>query len=167
MSERSGDDNASSQRILVIGHGRLVDVARRALEDAGADVVRLREPPDREIRRAMRDRVDAVLVISRDDRVSLRLALVIEGLSPGVRLIVTIYNRDLAAQLRRAARTVRVVSMADVAAASLAAACLGDDLLTVRGLVTGCSGSDPAPTAPSQRRWRCTVLTPAIASRRT
>lgn len=132
MDERSADGSASRQRILVIGHGRLAGVARRALDDAGADVVHLREPPDREIRRAMSPGVDAVLVISRDDRVSLRLALVVEGVSPGVRLIVTIYNRDLAAQLHRAAPTVRVVSMADVAAPSLAAACLADDLLTVR-----------------------------------
>lgn len=132
MSERTAHANAARQRILVVGHGRLVDVVRRALDDADADVIHLREPPDREIRRVMGIGVDAVLVISRDDRVSLRLALVVEGLSPGVRLIVTIYNRDLAAQLHRAAPTVRVVSMADVAAPSLAAACVADDLLTIR-----------------------------------
>jgi hypothetical protein len=132
MDQRSADDKPSRQRILVIGHGRLVEVVRRALDDAGANVIHVREPPDREIRRVMRAGVDAVLVISRDDRVSLRLALVVEGLLPEVRLIVTIYNRDLAAQLHRAAPTVRVVSMADVAAPSLAAACLADDLLTVR-----------------------------------
>lgn len=129
MDERSAGE---TRRILVIGSGRLVDVARRALDDAGADVVHLREPPDRDVRRAMEVGVDAVLAISRDDRVSLRLALVVEGLAPGVRLVVTIYNRDLAAQLDRAVPTARVVSMADVAAPSLAAACLGDDLLSIR-----------------------------------
>jgi len=154
MDQRSADDKPSRQRILVIGHGRLVEVVRRALDDAGADVIHLREPPDREIRRVMRPGVDAVLVISRDDRVSLRLALVVEGLSPEVRLIVTIYNRDLAAQLHRAAPTVRVVSMADVAAPSLAAACLADDLLTVRqadgetlGVRVGEDGPVAAPLA--------------------
>jgi len=154
MDQRSADDKPSRQRILVIGHGRLVEVVRRALDDAGADVIHLREPPDREIRRVMRPGVDAVLVISRDDRVSLRLALVVEGLAPEVRLIVTIYNRDLAAQLHRAAPTVRVVSMADVAAPSLAAACLADDLLTVRqagdetlGVRVGEDGPVAAPLA--------------------
>jgi len=159
MSERSADDDASRRRILVIGHGRLVDVVRRALDDAGADVIHLREPPDREIRRVMSPGVDGVLVISRDDRVSLRLALVVEGLSPGVRLIVTIYNRDLATQLHRAAPTVRVVSMADVAAPSLAAACLADDLLTVRrsgdevlGVRSGADGPVAAPLAVHRSR---------------
>jgi len=150
MSERPADDDTPGQRILVIGSGRLVDVARRALDDAGAQVVHLREPPDRDVRRAMDVGVDAVLAVSRDDRVSLRLALVVEGLSPGVRLIVTIYNRDLAAQLRRAVPTARVVSMADVAAPSLAAACLGDDLLSIRregGRVLGVSDSADGPVA--------------------
>ena len=64
--------------------------------------------------------IDAVVVISRDDRISLRLALVVEGLRPGVRLIVTIYNRDLAAQVRRAVRNGRVMSMAEIVAPALA-----------------------------------------------
>ncbi len=89
----------------------MTDAARRALDDADAEVIHLRQPPD---------------------RVSLRLALVVEGPRRGVRLIVTIYNRDLAAQLHRAVPTARVVSMADVAAPSLAAACLAGDLVTVR-----------------------------------
>ncbi|CAA9477730.1 MAG: hypothetical protein AVDCRST_MAG53-438 [uncultured Solirubrobacteraceae bacterium] len=145
---------AGKGRILVVGHGRVADAARRALDDADAEVIHLREPPDREIRRVLAPGVDAVLVTSRDDRVSLRLALVVEGLRPGVRLIVTIYNRDLAAQLHRAVPTARVVSMADVAAPSLAAACLAGDLLTVRrdgdrvlGVRDGADGPVTVPLA--------------------
>ncbi|MDQ3631165.1 MAG: NAD-binding protein [Actinomycetota bacterium] len=151
MRDDSSDDK---ERVLVLGAGRLVDVARRALDDAGAEVVHLREPPDRDIRREVCAGVDAVLVISRDDRVSLRLALVVEGLRPGVRLIVTIYNRDLAAQLHRAVPSARVVSMADVAAPSLAAACLAGDLVSVRregdrvlGVRDGADGPVAAPLA--------------------
>ena len=107
------DEDAPQPRILVLGEGRLIDVVRRALDDVAADVIHLRAPADREIRRALTPDIDAVVVISRDDRVSLRLALVVEGLRPGVRLIVTIYNRDLGAQVRRAVRNVRVMSMAD------------------------------------------------------
>ena len=132
MNERPPGDDGTRRRILVIGQGRLVDVARRALDDAGVDVVHRAQPTDREIRDAMSSVLDAVMVISRDDHASLRLALVIEGLRPGVRLIVTVYNRDLGVELRRAVPNVRVMSMADIVAPSLAAACLADDLLSVR-----------------------------------
>ncbi|MGI8427994.1 MAG: NAD-binding protein [Solirubrobacteraceae bacterium] len=105
----------------------------------------------------MSTHVDAVMVISRDDRASLRLALVVEGLRPGVRLIVTIYNRDLGVQLRRAIQGVRVMSMADIVAAPLAAACLDGDLLSVRssddellGITFGPQGPVTAPLTVSR-----------------
>lgn len=125
------DEDAPQPRILVLGEGRLIDVVRRALDDVAADVIHLRAPNDREIRRALTPEIDAVVVISRDDRVSLRLALVVEGVRPGVRLIVTIYNRDLGAQVRRAVRNVRVLSMADIVAPALAGPCLGDELIAI------------------------------------
>lgn len=152
MGEQSADDRGAQQRVLVIGHGRLVEVARRVLDGVGAELIDLREPTDHQIRRSMSKDVDAVLVISRDDRVALRLALVVEDLRPGVRLIVTIYNRDLGEQLRRAVANVRVMSMADIVAPSLAAACLADDLLSVRragGRVLGIRpGADRPVLAP-------------------
>src|ERR1035437_6116993 len=148
MGERPPDDDSTRRRILVVGRGRLVDVARRALDDAGVDVLQLQEPTDREIRDAMGSALDAVMVISRDDHASLRLALVIEGLRPGVRLIVTIYNRDLGEQLRRAVANVRVMSMADIVAPSLAAACLADDLLSVRRVGRRVLGIRPGADRP-------------------
>ncbi len=123
--------------ILLIGQGPQVDVARRVLDDAGVEVVHLAEPADSEIRAAVSPRVDAVIVVSRDDRAALRCALVVEHLLPGVRLIVTIYNRDLAVELRRAVPNVRIMSMADIVAPSLAAACLAEDLLTFLGAPAG------------------------------
>lgn len=131
MADIYADHETPQERILVLGEGRLIDVVRRVLDDAAADVIHLRAPNDREIRRALTPDIDAVVVISRDDRISLRLALVVEGLIPGVRLIVTIYNRDLATQVRRAVRNVRVMSMADIVAPTLAGPCLGEDLVAV------------------------------------
>ncbi|HEY6397725.1 MAG TPA: NAD-binding protein [Solirubrobacteraceae bacterium] len=142
------DEPGPRQRVLLIGQGRLVDVARRVLDHAGADVEYLREPTDRQIRRALGPEVDAVLVVSRDDRVALRLALVVEGLREGVRLVVTIYSRDLGIQLGRAVRNLRVMSMADIAAPALAAACLSDDLLSVRRTDRGLVGIRPGPDGP-------------------
>ena len=158
MTDFHADHHTPPERILVLGEGRLIDVVRRVLDDAGADVIHLRAPNDRDIRRALTPDIDAVVVISRDDRVSLRLALVVEGVRPGVRLIVTIYNRDLAAQLRRAVRNVRVTSMADIVAPALAGPCLGEDLIAVsrapqpggrpRGVRAGEDGPVLAPLEP-------------------
>lgn len=131
MADLYADHDTPQERILVLGEGRLIDVVRRVLDDSAADVIHLHSPNDRDIRRALTPDIDAVVVISRDDRVSLRLALVVEGVRPGVRLIVTIYNRDLAAQVRRAVGNVRVTSMAEIVAPALAGPCLGDDLVAV------------------------------------
>jgi Trk K+ transport system NAD-binding subunit len=130
MVELPSNDADARALILLIGQGPQVDVARRVLDEAGVEVVHLAEPADSEIRVAVTPRVHAVMVVSRDDRAALRYALVVEHLLPGVRLIVTIYNRDLGAELRRAVPNVRVMSMADIVAPSLAAACLAEDLLT-------------------------------------
>jgi len=162
MADLPADHDTPQQRILVIGEGRLIDVVRRVLDEAGADLIYLRAPNDREIRRSLTADVDAVVVISRDDRVALRLALVVEGVRPGVRLIVTIYNRALAGQVRRAVRNVRVMSMADIVAPALAGPCLSEDLVAVsrspepgghpRGVRAGDAGPVLAPLAPRGRR---------------
>jgi Trk K+ transport system NAD-binding subunit len=152
MVELPPDDADPRQLILLIGQGPLVDVARRVLDDAGVQVVHLVEPADSDIRVAVTARVDAVMVVSRDDRAALRFALVVEHLLPGVRLIVTIYNRDLGVELRHAVPNVRVMSMADIVAPSLAAACLADDLLTALRAGDGWlgirHGTDGPVTAP-------------------
>ncbi|HEV2060917.1 MAG TPA: NAD-binding protein [Solirubrobacteraceae bacterium] len=162
MADLYADHDTPQERILVLGEGRLIDVVRRVLDDCAADVIHLRAPNDRDIRRALTPDIDAVVVISRDDRVSLRLALVVEGVRPGVRLIVTIYNRDLAAQVRRAVRNVRVTSMAEIVAPALAGPCLGDGLVAVsrspepggppRGVRTAEDGPLLAPLSPRGRR---------------
>jgi Trk K+ transport system NAD-binding subunit len=137
MGEPPPHDADARQLILLIGQGPQVDVARRVLDEAGVEVVHLAEPADGDIRAAVSPRVEAVIVVSRDDRAALRFALVVEHVLPGVRLIVTIYNRDLAVELRRAVPNVRIMSMADIVAPSLAAACLAGDLLTVLGAPAG------------------------------
>lgn len=152
MAGKPTDDARTRKLILVIGEGPLVEVVRRVLEKAGAEAVHLPEPADSEIRLAMTAEVDAVMVISRDDRVSLRHALVVEHVRPGVRLIVTVYNRDLGAELRRAVPNVRVISMAEVVAPPLAAACLGEELLSVRVAAGEVLGIRPGADGPVASR---------------
>jgi len=147
------DDSASAEparapSILVIGHDEMTEVTERALNAAGAKVTYLRDPHDRAIRRALDDEVDSVIVISNDDNASLRLALVVENVRPGVPLVVTVFGGIVASQLRRAVRNVRVMSMADIVVPSLAGPCLEDRLLSVSRREGGFAGVRDGPDGP-------------------
>ncbi|MDQ6750272.1 MAG: NAD-binding protein [Actinomycetota bacterium] len=133
----AGENDASEEPadtcVLLIGEGSLADATERALQRSGAAVARLREPDDDGIREGLeRDDVDSVVIVSKDDHLSLRLALVVENLRPGVPLIATVHGRIVAAQLQRVVENARALSRADVAAPALAAACFEEDLLFVR-----------------------------------
>jgi len=155
MDKRSSSDGSADRHILLISRNELTDVTQRALQAAGARVTYMRDPNDRDIRRALDVEIDSVLVISDDDHVSLRLALVVEGVRPGVPLIVTVYDHDVAAQLERAVRNVRVMSMPDIVAPTLAGPCLDGELLSVvrtpdgfAGLARGEEGPEVVPLEP-------------------
>ncbi|MEA2219148.1 MAG: hypothetical protein QOJ35_1774 [Solirubrobacteraceae bacterium] len=133
MTGAPGDD----PHILLIGNDELTLVTQRALRDAGANVKSLRDPTDAAIRTALGHRVDTAVVISKDDHVSLRSALVVEGVRPGIPLIVTVFDHDVAIKLEGAVRNVRVISMADVVVPSIAAACLDHSPLSLHRSPTG------------------------------
>jgi len=148
---------------LLIGHGTLADATHRALGAGGASVRRLSEPDDREIREALDERVDRVVVISRYDHVSLRTALVVAHLRPGIWSLVTIFDRDVAAHLRQTVDNVHVLAMADLVAPAFAGPCLDSELLSLfRGprATEGVRASDGEP-----RRIAATWSTPTRAQR--
>jgi voltage-gated potassium channel Kch len=119
--------------VVLIGDGALPRAVELALIRAGARVRRLRRPNDREIARAVgRDvEVDVAMVVSRDDIEVLRLALVVEHARPGLQLIVTVFNRTVADQLRRVVPACQVTSMADAVATTLAGPCIDGDLVSL------------------------------------
>ncbi len=123
-------------------------MTQRALDAAGARVTYLRDPNDRDIRRALDEKVDSVVVITEDDHVALRLALVVEGVRSGVRLIVTVYDRDVAAQLERAVTNVRVMSMPDIVAPNLAGPAFDSRLLSISRTPSGFVGVEGAENGP-------------------
>ena len=129
----------AAPRVLVIGSDELTSVTARALRGAGAIVTNLRDPTDPAIRTALGHAIDTVVVISRDDHVSLRNALVVEGVRPGVALVVTVFDRDVASKLESAVRNVRVVSMADIVASTIAAPCIDETLLSLHRGAEGLS----------------------------
>lgn len=131
MDARPSTAGAGGARVLLIGSDELTAVTHRALRGAGAIVTNLRDQSDSAIRTALAPPVDTVVVISKDDHISLRNALVVEGIRPGVPLVVTVFDRDVAVELERAVRNVRVMSMADIVVPTLAGPCLDDRLLSV------------------------------------
>ena len=137
----------------MIGEGQLVEATSRALEDGGAEVSRLDEATDSEIRRALTDEISGVVVISRFDHVSLRRALVVAHVRPGLQQLVTIFDRDVATHLRESVDNVSVLSMADVVTPAFAGPCLDPQLISlihgIRG-TEGIGGSGGQPTRVPQ-----------------
>ena len=134
--------------VLLIGDGQLADATARALTAAGSSVRRLSEPSDREIRDALDDRIDRVVVISRFDHVSLRQALVVAHVRPQISMFVTIFDRDVAAHLQGTVPNARVLSMADIVTPAFAGPCLDPKLISLvrcAGAVWGVGAANEEP----------------------
>ncbi|MFE6760492.1 NAD-binding protein [Streptomyces sp. NPDC057684] len=87
-------------------------------------VHRLPRPDDDTLREHLDQSVDAVAVVSRDDIVALRYALLAEHLKPGIRLVVTLFDRTVADEVSRTVPNCTVLSMTDAIVPSLLAECL-------------------------------------------
>ncbi|EFL37102.1 potassium uptake channel [Streptomyces viridochromogenes DSM 40736] len=108
----------------------------------GSTADRLSRPDDDALRRRLREPADGIVIVSRDDIVALRYALLAEHLKPGVRLVVTIFDRTVADEVSRTVPNCTVLSTTDVIVPSLLASCLapryamllpaGDDVVGVR-----------------------------------
>lgn len=116
---------------LILGEGSLAAGVDEVLRAAGRTVQWLRRPTDRELRRALAERPAAAVVISRDDFVALRTALLVEYVRPGIRLIVTIFDRTVAEQLIRTIPNCHVLSMADASVGAVLGPCVDPRLATL------------------------------------
>jgi hypothetical protein len=117
-----GPASGRPRAVVLIGEGQLPTAVALALERAHADLRWLPRPSDREITEVLAGdaEIDVAMVVTRDDIEALRLALLVEHARPGVGLIVTVFDRTVAGQLRRAVPSCQVTSLADVVAATLA-----------------------------------------------
>ena len=107
--------------VLLIGEGDLAEETRQALDAVGADVYRVKAPEEREVRHALEDGgIDRVVVVSRQDAVVLRTALMVRDVDETVPMLVTIFDPTMARQVDRDLEHCDVTSMADIVAPSLA-----------------------------------------------
>jgi hypothetical protein len=120
-------DDRRLRSILLLGEGPLPATVARTLERRGVGVRWLRRPIDRELA-AESARHDLAMIVSRDDIVVLRLALLLEHARPGTPMIVTLFDRTVASQVKRAVPHCQVVSMADLVAPALAGPCLAEGI---------------------------------------
>jgi voltage-gated potassium channel Kch len=119
-------------RVLLAGVGDLFDEVGAALEAAGGAVRRLEEPDDDDVRDALsEERPDVVCLVAGDDALPLRLALLVRHLDEDVPILATIFDRSMAGQLEAAVPHLRITSLADIVAPSLAGSCLDEDLAAV------------------------------------
>ena len=101
--------------VLLIGEGDLAEETRQALDAAGAEVYRMKAPEEREVRHALEgDGIDQVAIVSRDDAVVLRFALMVRHVDEDVPMLVTIFDPTMAAQIDRDLEHCEVTSMADI-----------------------------------------------------
>ena len=144
--ERAADQSETSlaspegsgvRRVLLIGEGQLADSTHHALETRHAEVTRLDDPSDLDIRAVVDRGIDNAIVISRSDVAALRFALGVAYVSPGLPLLVTIFSRHVAAEVEATVENVRVVDMGELAAPAFAGPCLDSGLLAVAGAPSG------------------------------
>jgi hypothetical protein len=144
------------------------------LEAWGNQAVRLSAPDDGAVRDALDDAgdgavgsgaVDVVAVVTRDDIVALRYALLAEHVRPGVRLAVTIFDRTTAEEITRSVPNCSAIPLTDAIVDNLLAACLDPRHRSVvtRGEILLGVGEDgePAPLpVPAPRRRSALAVAP-------
>ncbi|GAA0528517.1 hypothetical protein GCM10011581_31350 [Saccharopolyspora subtropica] len=117
------------QRILIIEDDeQLGEPVAAFLSDWGNLPRRLTLPDDAALSEALAQSelaepdVEAVAIVSRDDIVALRYALLAEHLRPGVRLVVTIFDRTTAGEVAHRVPNCTVLAMPDAIVPTLLAA---------------------------------------------
>ena len=120
-----------SQRIMLLGEGDLTDETCAALEASGADVVRLEDPAADELHDALEQRAHAVAVVSRDDAWPLRAALLVRHIDADVPIVATIFDPMTGRELEQEIGNIKITSLADIVAPTLAGPCLDDGLAAV------------------------------------
>ena len=120
-----------AKKVLVLGEGDLSDETVEALQVAGAEVSRLTEPEEEDVRRALDAGVDSVAVVAAEDPIVLRLALMVRAVSDDVSMLLTIFDPTMAKEMGQELGNTKITSMADIVAPSLAGPCIEERFTAV------------------------------------
>jgi len=104
--------------------GGLGEALARRLGELGVFAQLMTPPSDRELGEILRQGFQAVAVVTHDDVLALRLALLCARVRRDLSVWVTLFDRSVAHQLQAIVPTVRIVPTAELAAGGLADLCL-------------------------------------------
>ena len=135
-------------RLVLIG--RTTDAFRTcaSLTDLGLEVEHLATPTDAELATALDTGVTGVAVLLHSDPDALRYCLTIEHLRPGILIVVALFDKTIAAELRATTTNCVVMSPAEIATPSLVAGCLAPDrvgIIRSGSALTAYRDGDPTP----------------------
>lgn len=118
----SADASAGSQAVLVLGDaGGLGEALARRLEQGASAVERAMALSDSQVSALLAERRwTAVVVVTREDVLALRLTLLVKHLLADVPLWVTLFDKTIARELHHEMPAVQVVSPSELVAADLA-----------------------------------------------
>ena len=153
----------AGDRVLLLGDDELASAAAAALESLAAPTTHLRAPSDAELRAELAASPSSVLVASRNDILALRYALLVEHLRPGVPLVVTIFDRTVADELRRNVENCDVISLANVAVPALAGPCIDPRYVLMRrqgDRLTALQRRARGGEAPPRDGWELVAVPP-------
>lgn len=107
--------------ILLLGDGDLAEEVRTALVEREQEVVRLVKPTQRELEAAFeRGGISLAIVVSGDDALVLRWALMVRDADEQIELLVTYFDRDTVDLVKERLGNCRVTSLAEIVAPALA-----------------------------------------------
>ena len=119
-------------RTLVIGDTGIAARACRELTGEGRDVTHLLTPTDKDLRAALTQDVDAVVVLFHDDTLAIRYVLTIEHIRSGVAIWVAMFDHTAAEELHRVVKNLTVASPATLGLPSLLAGVMGGTAIAIK-----------------------------------
>ncbi len=137
----AGATRPTGRAILVLGDEEsLAEALVSRLEQGGYSAEYVEYASDAEISGSLEpDRWLAVVILTRDDVLSLRLSLLSVHVRPELPVWTTMFDATVTRELHRAVPTVNVLSPADLVAEELAAQCLGAGAEPVRVSEAACA----------------------------
>ncbi|MDQ3156038.1 MAG: hypothetical protein M3Q98_04845 [Actinomycetota bacterium] len=125
----------------MIGSSAVASQVCATLVARGNEVAHIAEPDDSALAESIGKTTAGIAVLVHDDVAALRYALACSHVRPTVPLVVTIFDRTIADELRRLLPDVVVTSPAALAAPLLAGPCISKDFLSVAAAGKGRIGS--------------------------
>ncbi|GAA5111572.1 hypothetical protein [Haloechinothrix salitolerans] len=128
---RADAGTVDPQRVLLVGAGSLSAAVAEQARRWGSTVRHLPSPSDEELRETLARGWDVVAVVTHDDILALRYALLVEHIRPGIRLLVTIFDRTVGGEVVRSVPNCTVLAMTDALVPALLGPCVAEHLLSL------------------------------------